>query len=197
MSTPIAQTTARGASTREALVAAAIEEFGRSGFEAASTRAIALRAGVNQALIGYHFGSKQGLYLAVFEHIAGRVAARMTPLAAEIGPVLREGGPVERARLLAYLHAVTGAFFALLASEETASWPRLILREQQEPTAAFDLMFERVMGPMLALLNRLVGRLIGRDEDAADTRIVVVTIVGQLLIFRVARAVVLRQLGIA
>ncbi|HET6470821.1 MAG TPA: TetR family transcriptional regulator, partial [Pseudomonadales bacterium] len=42
----------RGDQTREALIDAAIEIFGRDGFRAASTRSIADAAGVNQALIG-------------------------------------------------------------------------------------------------------------------------------------------------
>ena len=54
----------RGDITREAFIQAAIEIFGRDGFHAASTRAIAERAGANQALIGYHFRGKLGLYKA-------------------------------------------------------------------------------------------------------------------------------------
>ena len=63
----------RGDQTREALVDAAIEIFGRDGFRAASTRSIADAASVNQALIGYHFGGKPGLYVAVFDRIIRRV----------------------------------------------------------------------------------------------------------------------------
>ncbi|MFT7177522.1 MAG: AcrR family transcriptional regulator, partial [Halioglobus sp.] len=62
--------TNRGEKTREALLTAAMDAFGRAGFDAASNRAIADSAGVNQALIGYHFGGKRGLYLAMFEHIS-------------------------------------------------------------------------------------------------------------------------------
>ena len=68
----------RGDVTREALIKAAIEIFGRDGFHAASTRAIAERAGANQALIGYHFRGKLGLYHATFEYIIGKIAARIT-----------------------------------------------------------------------------------------------------------------------
>ena len=79
---------ARGDMTREALIQAAIEAFGRSGFDAASTRAIATAAGVNQALIGYHFRGKPGLYLAALQHIAAAVQQRMGPLVATISAEL-------------------------------------------------------------------------------------------------------------
>ena len=72
----------RSDQTRETLILAALQVFGRYGFDGASTRAIAKAAGVNLALIGYHFGGKRGLYLAVFEHIGRQMQQRMVPVAA-------------------------------------------------------------------------------------------------------------------
>jgi AcrR family transcriptional regulator len=43
-------------------VAAARALFGERGYRGATVRAIAAAAGVDQALISYHFGSKQGLF---------------------------------------------------------------------------------------------------------------------------------------
>ncbi|MEE4243097.1 MAG: TetR family transcriptional regulator, partial [Desulfopila sp.] len=78
------QQSSRGEVTRQNLILAAIEIFGRDGFHAASTRNIAQQAGVNQALIGYHFGGKEALYLAATEHIALQIRKRLAPLADEI-----------------------------------------------------------------------------------------------------------------
>src|SRR5579862_9588675 len=47
------------------LLEAAIDVFGRHGFDGASTRMLAKAAGVNLQAIPYHFGGKEGLYLAV------------------------------------------------------------------------------------------------------------------------------------
>ena len=51
--------------TRTALLDAALEEFAAKGFAGARVRDIAQRAGVSKDLVAYHFGGKDGLYLAV------------------------------------------------------------------------------------------------------------------------------------
>ncbi|HEX6446710.1 MAG TPA: TetR family transcriptional regulator [Streptosporangiales bacterium] len=48
--------------TRTRILAAATEEFGAKGFAGARVAEIAARAGVNQQLIAYYFGGKEGLY---------------------------------------------------------------------------------------------------------------------------------------
>lgn len=55
------------AASREEILAAAEEMFSAYGFEGASMRHIAEKAGVAQALLHYHFKNKDGLYEAVFE----------------------------------------------------------------------------------------------------------------------------------
>jgi AcrR family transcriptional regulator len=50
--------------TREAILAAAGRQFAERGYDRASMRAIAAAAGVDQKLIAYFFGSKQGLFVA-------------------------------------------------------------------------------------------------------------------------------------
>src|ERR1700743_922269 len=40
--------------------------FSELGFDGASTRTISGEAGVNMAMLNYYFGSKEGLFLAVF-----------------------------------------------------------------------------------------------------------------------------------
>lgn len=56
-----ARRSASAKQTRERILAAAVEEFGAKGYSGARTAGIAARAGVNQQLISYHFGGKQGL----------------------------------------------------------------------------------------------------------------------------------------
>jgi AcrR family transcriptional regulator len=51
--------------SRERLLAAALDEFSAHGYAGARINAIAERAGLNQQLIAYYFGGKEGLYRAL------------------------------------------------------------------------------------------------------------------------------------
>jgi len=55
--------------TRAALIDAAIHEFSIHGFDGASTRAIARRAGVHQPQINYHFTSKLELWRSAVDSL--------------------------------------------------------------------------------------------------------------------------------
>ena len=61
---------ARGDETRRRIIDAAVEVFGERGFEAASTREIAARAGVNAPALQYYFENKEGVYRACVEFFA-------------------------------------------------------------------------------------------------------------------------------
>lgn len=51
--------------SRERLIVAALDEFAAHGYAGARLSAIARRAGLNQQLIAYYFGGKEGLYHAL------------------------------------------------------------------------------------------------------------------------------------
>jgi AcrR family transcriptional regulator len=53
--------------TRHTILEVAREEFAQRGFDNATVRQIASRAGVDPAMIAHHFGSKQQLFLAALE----------------------------------------------------------------------------------------------------------------------------------
>jgi AcrR family transcriptional regulator len=65
----------RVAETRAALIRGAIDALSDVGYAGASAREIARRAGCNQALIFYHFGSVDGLLLAALDEVS---AVRLT-----------------------------------------------------------------------------------------------------------------------
>lgn len=60
-----------GEDTRAAILAAARAEFAERGFDAASMRAVARRAGVDPALVRHYFGTKADLF-AVVSELPGR-----------------------------------------------------------------------------------------------------------------------------
>lgn len=60
--------------TRASILQAALEEFAERGFDGASTRDIAAKAGVHHALIKYHFNSKDELWRAAVTFLFERQA---------------------------------------------------------------------------------------------------------------------------
>ena len=62
-----------GMSARDAILDAADSLFGEHGFDAASTRQIGEEAGINKALIHYHFASKQSLFNSVLDRYYERL----------------------------------------------------------------------------------------------------------------------------
>jgi AcrR family transcriptional regulator len=58
---------------RQELIDAAMHEFAHLGYAGASTVSIARRARVTQPLVYHHFGSKEGLWLAVIDQLFGEL----------------------------------------------------------------------------------------------------------------------------
>jgi AcrR family transcriptional regulator len=181
----------RGAETRAQLIAAGLEVFGRLGYEGASTRAIASAAGANLAAIVYHFGSKEALHLAVAEHVADAISQKMGPHLAAIAAVT--GRPTPEAARAGLAQLVDAFIDMILGSADAELWARFVVREQMEPTAAFDVIY-RVLGGAADLATRLVAAATGAP-DGPQVRLTVFTIMGQVLIFRVAQTLVFRRMG--
>jgi AcrR family transcriptional regulator len=181
----------RGAETRAQLVEAALDVFGRLGFEGASTREIARAAGANLAAIAYHFGSKEALLIAVAEHVAGRIGGAVGPaLALAAEPAAAATPEAARTMLTRLLMTYVDV---MLGSAEAERWARFIVREQMQPSAAFEVIF-RVMGSAAVIGTRLVSVALGIPEDE-EARLRTFTLIGQVLVFRVAEAMVLRRMG--
>jgi AcrR family transcriptional regulator len=181
----------RGAETRAQLIDAALDVFGELGFDGASTRLIASRAGVNLAAIVYHFGGKGELHLAVARHITESVAANIGPaLAAAAMPASLAGPDAARATIL---HTLGILIDVILGKAEAARWARFIVREQMNPGAAFDVLYE-FLGGAHALAARVFAAALGKPEND-EIRLRVFAILGQVMFFRVAPAVVLRRMN--
>ena len=60
---------------RDALLAAALEEFSARGYDSASINTILAAAGMSKGQLYHHFGSKEGLYLALIAELIDRKRA--------------------------------------------------------------------------------------------------------------------------
>jgi AcrR family transcriptional regulator len=76
----MARVSARGAETSTTLLEAAKKVLRQNGYAGLSTRDVAAAAGVPLSQIHYHFGSKQGLVLALFEYLNAQLLDRQNAL---------------------------------------------------------------------------------------------------------------------
>lgn len=171
-----------GDDTRARLIAAATDVFLEDGFRAARVQTIAHKAGLRLSAINYHFGSKEGLYLAVLQHHAEQAVA-LTPLAPP------HAGLSLRQRFDFAIHALV---LRLLDTRNQSRIGPLMLRELVNPTAALDVLIERFTlpqgGQMLALLREVMG------PDVPDEVVgrALASVFGQCAIYILARPVLSR-----
>jgi TetR/AcrR family transcriptional regulator len=158
------------APTREALLAAATEAFAAHGFDGARVDRIAAAAGVNKAMISYHFGGKAGLHRAILEASLGALAARLAHLR-------RERLPAD-ARLRAFVEAFVETV------ESQPFLPQMLLRE----VIGGGRRLDPVVGPYFLQLAETVRGIVtqGAREGTlcrVDPLLTHLTVVGSLVFF--------------
>ena len=184
----------RSALTRRRVLEAAIEAFGSKGFEGTSTRELVDLAGVNLVAIHYHFGSKKALYRRAAEHIAETIRERGRPGLSRARATAKRPDAT-RAELIECICELFDQAAAFTLADLPESWRRFLIREQVEPTGAFEVIF-RAMRPFFQTASTILGRLIGRPSRHPEVRLLTMMVFGQLSVFRTNRAAALRLLGL-
>ena len=172
---------------QQRLLEIAIREFGLKGLEGASTREIAAAAGTAMSSITYHYRSKEGLYLAAADHIAATMGEQMA-IAMSLDHL-----PETPEEARASIQIVLGALADKMASEDSISWTLFIVREQMNPTEAFERLYGGLMGRMMNRLVELVGIATGW-QDGQTAEVATVTLFGQVVVLRSSRASFLKLL---
>lgn len=180
---------------RERLLTAAIDVFGRLGFAGATTRAIAQDAGLNLQAIAYHFGNKEGLYLGAADHIGERLRAQTGPMADAARARFASGRAIAVDEARAMLTAMLGSIAGILFDARWAPVARFMVREQMDPTSAFDRVYERVLAPQLELGRHIVAILLDAPPDSERVKLRTMSLLGSVIFFRIAHATVARQLA--
>ena len=180
--------------TRLALIQAALNFFGRKGFDGTSTREIAGLAKANIGSIAYHFGGKEGLRSACAEHIVETVNAIAVQA---IGPAAGAlAGPMDRETARKVLHAVVERFvMTVVCNPQAVPFVQFVLRELAQPTSALDRIYGGVFEPNHKRFCLLWEKATGQPADNEATMLTVFTVVGQVMYFRIAREAVKRRMG--
>ena len=187
---------AKGQETRLRIVLAAIDLFGEEGYERASTRKIALAAGVSLPALQYYFTGKMGLYLACAQHISAAVQARIYPVVDEVRETTR--GKVSLARLIDGLCTLQDALVDfMIGPAGTGKWAMFLVRERVglDSVDGFRIMRRQMGTPYTDFCASLIGRIIGLPPSAPETLIRLNTISGQVLPFQRPESSAVSSLG--
>lgn len=123
-----------GSSTKARILAAAQEVFATKGFDGASTREIAARAGVNISSLHYHWDSKETLYRAIFERIYQQLGEILKDVVE--GPRSGDGHETVRRSM--------GLIFDFYVANPTI--PRLLMRRIMETDGSDEASERDVLG---------------------------------------------------
>jgi TetR/AcrR family transcriptional regulator len=132
--------------TKLEIIKAALNEFARTGFEAASMRDIAANAATTHGLIRHHFGSKEGVWQAVVNHAVLRYAHS---LEAQLEQGKRE--PTDPAEALRRL--MRSQLLVCAAKPEVA---KLLMREGVEGGPRLNYILERLIKSQARLVPLLL-----------------------------------------
>lgn len=147
-----------GVKTRQKLISAAESVFGSRGYHKATHTEIGGLAGVNAALINFHFGGKEGLYRAVWE--------ALNDAAAVLCPV--DGGLPSETPAEVRLHAHVRAALVCAIHPRLADFHRIHMYEMVNPSGLLDSQMaehqQRNREHMRGLLAELLGPAVSPER---------------------------------
>jgi AcrR family transcriptional regulator len=144
------------ASAKGRLVLAALEAFGRDGYDAVHVGRLATAAQTTTGPLYHHFGSKLGLYSFVREDVERRVVDRMEGALA--AGLQLESDAVSAALRVAFDYAVRAGFARMLAEPHP--------ERRDDPVAA--VLCDAAGAPLGALLAAAWRAALGAVADGAD-----------------------------
>ena len=163
-----------------AIFRAAAHEFAQHGYDAAGVDRIAARARVNKAMLYYHYGSKQGLYVHVLRDMFRAVGTRTQAIAASTDPA----------------ETKIDAWIVTMVEEAAARpwFPPIMLRELASGAAHIDAETFGMMNAVYASVRDVIVQ--GQDEGVfrdVDPLLTYLTILPAILIFFARQRVVATQ----
>lgn len=164
----MARTRCDGAQTRERILDAAARVFAASGFRDATHAEIARLAGVNSALVNYHFTDKETLYAQAWEYARRRTAEKY-PLDGGVP----ENAPAEK-RLLARIAVLIRA-----AADSDAVDSEIWRKELARPTGLLTEIRQKTVVPLRRGIAKAVRDILGKSAPEATVRLATMSIIAQ------------------
>lgn len=186
----------RGEGTRYALILSGLELFGEYGVKGTTTRMIADHSKANISAIKYYFGSKEGLYLGVIEHISDSIARHVGNFENEVSRRIL-AHDISKNEALIFIQTIVRQMARMFVElEDLAQWNKIIMREQANPTEGFDILYNNNFQQNHSILIHLISIYSGIDPDSDEIKIRWHALFGQILAFSISRECLLRSLKI-
>jgi TetR/AcrR family transcriptional regulator, regulator of cefoperazone and chloramphenicol sensitivity len=179
----------------QALIRAAIDLFGQSGFEAVGTRALCEHAGANLAAIRYHFGGKDGLYRAAVQHVVDVLQPRLDFAMSAFSEAERQARDDPRRQAALVTTLVRGVMDMFLRQPDIRPFIPFVLREFFLPSRHFELFYEALPRRLHELTARIVAMVDGIDADSDTAKVRAHALIGQMMVFNIARGILFRRTG--
>ena len=171
--------------TRSNLIQAGLELFSRFSFDGVSTRTLADHAGANLAGIQYHFGGKEGLYCAVAQHIVEQTRKWLDPEITRIEKSFEHGAPSREECFILVCRLLDSSTVNVLGAPDSKKLFGFTVREQVEPGAAFDIMYEGIVKPMHNCFCLLIGNIMDLPPASDETKLRAFGLMGQVVSFHI------------
>lgn len=163
--------------TREKLLGAAAEVFAETGYYGATVREICARAGTNIALVNYYFGDKQGLYAEVLQR-----SVRLAHLDAIRGALDQQGTHEEILR-----EVIRARMRGIRGGDLVDRQLRIVIHELAQPTPAMGQVVNSIARPIYERILKVIGGITGLAADDEKTRLCAHSVMGQIMLYALAR----------
>jgi TetR/AcrR family transcriptional regulator, regulator of cefoperazone and chloramphenicol sensitivity len=168
--------------TRTRLLDAAGQVFAESGFQAATVREICARAGVNIALVNYHFGDKLELYTEVLRHSVGASGNGI------INKAIASKAPPEEA-----FRELIHAMLMRVCRGDRPGWHfQLMMHEFAQPTPAMAIVIDETMRPVYDRFRELIGFMLDLPPEHDRVRLSTHSVISQVVHYKHAGHIVSR-----
>jgi AcrR family transcriptional regulator len=147
---------ARQVERREAILAAALEEFSASGFAATRLDDVAKRAGVAKGTIYLYFRDKESLFQEL-------VRAMLSPLVARL-----EAAPMADLPARAIAEAIADLFVREIFGTRRQDVIRLIIAEGARFPKLAEFYYHEVIERVVAAMRTVLKRAVARGELSSD-----------------------------
>jgi AcrR family transcriptional regulator len=146
----------QSAARRDAILAAALEEFSARGFAATRLDDVARRAGVAKGTIYLHFRDKEALFQEL-------IRSALSPFVATI-----EAAPAADLPLRTVAERLVGAFVREVYGTKRKDIVRLVLAEGRRFPKVAEFYYREVVGRAMSGMRKLVRQAVARGEISND-----------------------------